>query len=83
MSIPINVIAMTLSLFTGLALYAVHAGCDPILKGDVKSADELIPLFVIQELANIPGMLGLFTSCMFCAVLRFVSDDHFYILGIS
>jgi hypothetical protein len=61
---------------TGVALYAVHAGCDPVRTGEVKKADQLVPTFVTRELKAVPGMLGLFTACIFCGVLRCVFKTH-------
>jgi len=49
---------------------ATYAGCCPVLLGHIKKADAIIPYFVIEELAFIPGMMGIFVSCIFSAVLR-------------
>ncbi|CAL8115706.1 unnamed protein product [Orchesella dallaii] len=53
---------------------ATYAGCCPILLGQIKKPDAIIPYFVIEELAFIPGMMGIFVSCIFSAVLSSVSS---------
>jgi hypothetical protein len=60
-----------LVICTGVSIFATYAGCDPILLGDITKADQIVPYFFIKELAWIPGMIGLFTSCIFSAVLRY------------
>jgi sodium-coupled monocarboxylate transporter 8/12 len=61
---------MGMCLMTGVSIYSTYAKCDPKLKGDIKKIDEIVPYFVIHELIDVPGMVGLFTSCIFSAVLR-------------
>lgn len=60
-----------LIICTGVSIFATYAKCDPILLGDIKKPDEIVPYFFIKELSWIPGMMGLFTSCIFSAVLRY------------
>jgi len=55
---------------TGIAIYATYANCDPVSTGEIEKADEIVPYFVIDQLGFIPGMMGLFISVIFSAVLR-------------
>jgi len=59
-----------LIICTGVSIFATYAGCDPILLGEISKADQIVPYFFINELAWIPGMMGIFTSCIISAVLR-------------
>jgi hypothetical protein len=63
---------------TGVALYAVHAGCDPVRTGEIEKSDQLVPTFVTRELKVVPGMIGLFTACILCGVLRWTIGTNFY-----
>ena len=69
-SIPLNVLTMVLIVFTGISIFAVYANCDPVRTGEIRLQDAVVPYFVTQQLGSIPGMLGLFISCIFSAVLR-------------
>lgn len=57
-------------MLTGFALFAFYANCDPFTKGEITKIDQILPYFVVHELARVPGMMGLFTSCVFSAALR-------------
>lgn len=70
MSVPINVFAATLVLLTGVSIFAAYADCDPFKANHILQPDQIVPYFVVKELAFIPGMFGLFISCIFSAVLR-------------
>lgn len=69
-SVPLKLLVMSLCLITGFSIFAFYANCDPLLKGDIQKIDQIVPYFVVHELASIPGMMGIFTSCIFSAVLR-------------
>jgi len=56
---------------TGIAIYSRFADCDPLLAGLISSSDQILPYFVVNELAFIPGLVGLFAAVIFSAVLRF------------
>ena len=51
---------MTAVLSTGVAIFATYAGCDPVLLGEIRKSDEIVPYFVIHELYFIPGMTLLY-----------------------
>lgn len=50
----------------------MYAHCDPFKRGEIKKVDQIVPYFVVNELLEVPGMIGLFTACIFSAVLRYV-----------
>lgn len=68
---PLKLLVMSLCLLTGFAIFAFYANCDPLTKGDIKKVDQIVPYFVVHELTDVPGMMGIFTSCIFSAVLRY------------
>ncbi|CAL8112611.1 unnamed protein product [Orchesella dallaii] len=60
-----------LVILTGITIFAAYADCDPLTSGQISKSDQIVPFFVIKELAFIPGMMGLFAAVVFSAVLRY------------
>lgn len=58
----------------GIALYGYYADCDPFKLGHIQKTDQLMPYFVINELKHLPGLAGLFVSCVFSASLSTMSS---------
>uniref|UniRef100_T1JMD2 Sodium-dependent multivitamin transporter n=1 Tax=Strigamia maritima TaxID=126957 RepID=T1JMD2_STRMM len=58
----------------GLILYAMYWNCDPLASHQIQKHDQLFPLFVMQTMSSIPGMLGLFVAGVFCAALSSISS---------
>ena len=56
-------------IVAGIAIFSSYAGCDPMATGEINRVDAIVPYFVSKEL-TIPGMMGLFTACVFSASLR-------------
>ncbi|XP_013140110.1 PREDICTED: sodium-coupled monocarboxylate transporter 2-like [Papilio polytes] len=56
-----------LSCFLGLALYAWYAGCDPLLTGQIKKHEQLVPHFLNNLAAMFPGICGIFIISIFSA----------------
>lgn len=54
-------------------MYAYYHGCDPVKLRLVTKYDKLIPRFVQDVAGHIPGMSGIFISCVFSASLSTVS----------
>lgn len=67
---PLNIFTIGLCLLSGIVIFGTYAGCDPMALGEIKRVDGIVPYFVIKELSFIPGMMGLFTACVFSASLR-------------
>lgn len=59
----------TMVAIIGLIMYAYYATCDPVKAGVVMKNDAIIPLFVLQEFVEYPGVAGLFISCLFSGAL--------------
>lgn len=64
----------TLSVLTGLIMYAKYADCDPFKTGEVKRNDQLLPYYVMDVARSIPGLSGLFIAGVVSAALRFEPD---------
>ncbi|CAL8102774.1 unnamed protein product [Orchesella dallaii] len=74
-SVPLKLLFMSLCLLTGISIFAFYADCDPLTTGGIKKIDQIVPYFVVHELADIPGMMGIFTSCIFSGVLSTLSSS--------
>ncbi|XP_063602363.1 sodium-coupled monocarboxylate transporter 1-like [Penaeus indicus] len=60
--------------FGGLVIFARYWDCDPISAGVVSSADQLMPLFVMDILGDWKGLPGLFVAGIFAGALSTVSS---------
>ena len=65
---------MSLGLcFSGLAIYTKYRNCDPLTIQRITSNDQLMPLYVMDMLADYPGVPGLFIAGIFSAGLSTIS----------
>ncbi|XP_033609452.1 putative sodium-dependent multivitamin transporter isoform X2 [Cryptotermes secundus] len=60
--------------FSGLAIYSKYYGCDPLKAGRISAYDQLMPLYVVDSLKNMPGLAGLFVAGIFSGSLSTVSS---------
>ncbi|XP_077977806.1 sodium-coupled monocarboxylate transporter 1-like [Glandiceps talaboti] len=74
LNIPGLFLIMALATCSGLAMYANYHDCDPYTAGYIKATDQLMPYFVMDILSFLPGLPGLFVSCMFSAALSTISS---------
>ncbi|XP_048760690.1 sodium-coupled monocarboxylate transporter 1-like [Ostrea edulis] len=58
----------------GTVIYAFYETCDPKTYGLISASDQLLPLFVMDVLGHIPGIPGLFVSCLFSGALSTLSS---------
>lgn len=61
-----------MSTFAGLLMYSKYADCDPFTTGQVSKNDQLLPYYVMDVAARIPGLSGLFIAGVVSAALRYV-----------
>ncbi|ODN04385.1 Sodium-coupled monocarboxylate transporter 1 [Orchesella cincta] len=73
-AMPLNVFTIGLCLLSGIVIFSSYAGCDPMATGTIGRVDGIVPHFVKTELSFIPGMMGLFTACVFSASLSTLSS---------
>lgn len=74
MNWPILTFLSISTSFCGLAIYYNYRTCDPFLQKRISNRDQLMPIFVLDELSQIPGISGLFVSGIFSACLSTVSS---------
>ena len=59
--------------YAGLVIYAHYVNCDPIKSGLVSTKDQLLPLFVMDLMSDMPGFPGFFVAGVFSGALSTVS----------
>lgn len=75
-------IIMAINIGTGVIMYAFYHGCDPVKIGTVPRPDSLVPRFVQDVAGHIPGMTGIFISCVFSASLSCISAGLHAVSGV-
>ncbi|XP_058793324.1 sodium-coupled monocarboxylate transporter 1-like [Phymastichus coffea] len=74
MIMAVGIIAMvSLCCYTGVVIFATFHDCDPVTTKQIKKPDQLLPYFVMEMAASIPGLPGLFVSGVFSAALSTMS----------
>lgn len=68
----LSALSLTTS-FSGLVIYWYYKTCDPLLSGRISSRDQNMPMYIIDELGQYPGVSGLFVAGIFSASLSTVS----------
>lgn len=63
-------VSKSISIFSGLIIYAKYKDCDPILAGKVKRIDQVVPMFILDMVTGVPGLAGLFVAGIFNTALR-------------
>uniref|UniRef100_A0A8C6QWC7 Solute carrier family 5 (sodium/glucose cotransporter), member 12 n=1 Tax=Nannospalax galili TaxID=1026970 RepID=A0A8C6QWC7_NANGA len=61
------------AVFSGLIMYAHFKDCDPWTSGVISAPDQLMPYFVMELFATMPGLPGLFVACAFSGTLSTVA----------
>lgn len=70
-------ILMVLSLSTslaGLCIFYQYRDCDPLVSGKIRSPDQLLPLYIVDRMSDIPGLPGLAVAGIFSGSLSTVSS---------
>ncbi|XP_046397964.1 sodium-coupled monocarboxylate transporter 1-like [Ischnura elegans] len=67
-------VAITLiSCYCGLLIYATYYNCDRLSTKVVRASDQLLPYYVMNVAASLPGLPGLFMAGVFSAALSSMS----------
>ncbi|XP_016002914.2 sodium-coupled monocarboxylate transporter 2 [Rousettus aegyptiacus] len=61
------------AIFSGLIMYSYFKDCDPWTSGIISAPDQLMPYFVMEIFATMPGFSGLFVACAFSGTLSTVA----------
>lgn len=51
--------------YAGMVVFAFYHDCDPLKAGQVSTKDQIVPLFVMQLVGDVPGIPGLFVAGVF------------------
>ncbi|XP_050081695.1 sodium-coupled monocarboxylate transporter 1-like [Anopheles aquasalis] len=62
------------SCFIGLLIYAKYETCDPYSEHKINKIDQILPYYIMDVGAKIPGLPGLFVSGIFSAALSTMSS---------
>ncbi|XP_069699584.1 sodium-coupled monocarboxylate transporter 1-like [Periplaneta americana] len=68
-------IIKTISCFTGLIIYATYMDCDPLKSKAIQRQDQLVPYYIMDTAASIPGLPGLFVAGVFSAALSSMASN--------
>ncbi|KAG8229117.1 hypothetical protein J437_LFUL009586 [Ladona fulva] len=71
-----------ISLYAGLLMYASYHNCDLVSVKAIKSADQILPYFVMNVANTIPGLPGLFMAGVFSAALSSMSTGLNSMAGV-
>lgn len=66
-------VVMCLCTYNGLLIYTTYKKCDPLTTKLAKARDQLLPLFVMDVLGDLPGLSGIFIAGVFSAALSSLS----------
>ena len=70
---PILSLLSLSTCLSGLSIFYYYSDCDPVLAGRIQSRDQLMPLFVVDAMGDMPGLPGIFVAGIFSASLSTVS----------
>lgn len=73
-NIPPVIFISLLAIWCGIIVFAKYYLCDPISMGIIKRPDQLMPYYVMDNMAGIPGAAGLFVACVFSGSLSTLSS---------
>jgi len=76
LNIPFLVVMNALAAAVGLVMFAYYAdkGCDPLANKDIRSANQLLPYYVMNVL-TVPGLPGAFLAVLFSGALSSISSS--------
>jgi hypothetical protein len=66
-------VVMTFCNFIGFGMTAKYSECDPLLTKQITRYDQLVPYYIKDIAAEIPGVFGLYVAAVFSATLRYQS----------
>ncbi|XP_048258471.1 sodium/iodide cotransporter-like isoform X2 [Haliotis rufescens] len=75
-------VVVSLCCMIGVLLFAFYEGCDPLQLNLIGETDELVPLYVMDILGHLPGLPGIFLSCIFSGCLSTLSSGINALSGV-
>ncbi|XP_041362105.1 sodium-dependent multivitamin transporter-like [Gigantopelta aegis] len=74
-NMPGLIFITTMCCMIGVVMFAFYADCHPIsFNRLVSKPDEILPLYVMDILGHLPGLPGIFISCLFSGSLSSLSS---------
>ncbi|XP_058467270.1 sodium-coupled monocarboxylate transporter 1-like [Malaya genurostris] len=70
-NVPLVAALFTLPWLVGMGIFAVYHNCDPLKAGLIEKMDQILPYFIVDFFANVPGVWGLFVGTLFNGALTF------------
>ncbi|XP_046571841.1 sodium-coupled monocarboxylate transporter 1-like [Haliotis rubra] len=67
-------VIVSICCLIGIVMFAFYKDCHPLHYNLINSTDELLPLFVMDILGHLPGLPGIFLSCIFSGSLSSLSS---------
>ncbi|XP_043270339.1 sodium-coupled monocarboxylate transporter 2-like isoform X2 [Venturia canescens] len=68
-NMPVITVLLSLSWVVGIVIFASYADCDPLSMGYTSKFDEIVPFYVKDRLAYLPGLMGLIMATLFNSAL--------------
>ncbi|XP_062534700.1 sodium-coupled monocarboxylate transporter 1-like isoform X1 [Armigeres subalbatus] len=68
-NIPLVVVLFSLPWLVGIGIFALYHTCDPLKAGIIEKMDEILPYFIMDYFAKVPGVWGLFVGTLFNGAL--------------
>ena len=76
------IVLTSLCGYAGMVVYAYYHDCDPIKSKQIRTQDQIFPLFVMQIMGDYPGIPGLFVAGVFSGALSTVSSGLNALAGV-
>lgn len=74
LNLPGIVIISSMCFMIGILMFAFYKDCHPVGVNIIATNDQLLPLFVMDILADYPGIPGIFVACVFSGSLSSLSS---------
>ena len=74
LQVPILMLLSFSTSFAGLCIFYHFRDCDPIKSGQIRSGDQLLPLYIVERMSQVPGLPGLAVAGIFSGSLSTVSS---------
>ncbi|XP_033759489.1 sodium-dependent multivitamin transporter-like [Pecten maximus] len=74
--IPVIVVFHVIIGYLGILIYSYYntLRCDPVTGGFISNFNQIVPYFVLDVLRSLPGLSGVFISCLFSGALSTLSS---------
>lgn len=66
------IIVYSVNFYTGMIMTTHYRDCDPLQSGEITSADEILPLYIITVMGHLKGVTGFFVAGIFAASLGYL-----------